>query len=98
MTKKVKSKVLEIMALALEFNGKPTKQELTGNKPTIFVDFAGHVCELDVGISMDGWSFSANSANKAVKLIYLDRPSAAKELDKTLTDLKTIIAKYEENR
>ena len=96
MKKKVKSKVLEIMALALEFNGKPTKQELTGNKPTIFVDFAGHVCKLDVGISMDGWSFSANKA--AVKLIYLDRPSAAKELDKTLTDLKTIIAKYEENR
>lgn len=28
---KVKSKVLEIMALALEFNGKPTKQELTGS-------------------------------------------------------------------
>lgn len=50
MTEKVKSKVLEIMALALEFNGKPTKQECTGNKPTIFVDFAGHVCELDVGI------------------------------------------------
>lgn len=81
------------MALALEFNGKPTKQELTGNKPTIFVDFAGHVCELDVGISMDGWSFSAN---KAVKLIYLDRPSAAKELDKTLKTLKAVIAEYEE--
>lgn len=95
MTKKVKSKVLEIMTLALEFNGKPTKQELTGNKTTIFVDFAGHVCELDVGIYMDGWSFSANNA---VKQIYLDRPSAAKELDRTLTDLKTIIAKYEENR
>ena len=93
MTKKVKSKVLEIMALALEFNGKPTKQELTGNKPTIFVDFAGHVCELDVGISMDGWSFSAN---KAVKLIYLDRQSAAKELDKTLKTLKAVIAEYEE--
>lgn len=93
MTEKVKSKVLEIMALALEFNGKPTKQECTGNKPTIFVDFAGHVCELDVGIYMDGWSFSAN---KDVKWMYLDSPSAAKELDRTLTDLKTIIAKYEE--
>lgn len=96
MTKKVKSKVLEIMALALEFNGKPTKQELTGNKPTIFVDFAGQVCELDVDICVDGWSFSAD---KEVKhMIYLDRPSAAKELDRTLTDLKTVIAKYEENR
>ena len=56
MTEKVKSKVLEIMALALEFNCKPTKQECTGNKPTIFVDFAGHVCELDVGIYMELFS------------------------------------------
>lgn len=95
MKKSIKEKVLEIMALALEFNSKPTKQELTGNKPTIFVDFAGHVCELDVGIYVDGWSFSAD---KEVKYMYLDRPSAAKELDRTLTDLKTIIAKYEENR
>lgn len=96
MTKKVKSKVLEIITLALEFNGKPTKQELTGNKPTIFVNFAGHVCELDVGICVDGWSFSAD---KEVKhMMYLDSPSAAKELDRTLKDLKTIIAKYEENR
>lgn len=95
MKKSIKEKVLEIMALALEFNGKPTKQELTGNKPTIFVDFAGHVCELDVGIYIDGWG---SSATKDVKLMYLDSPSAAKELDRTLTDLKTIIAKYEENR
>lgn len=96
MTENVKSKVLEIMALALEFNGKPTKQELTGNKPTIFVEFAGHVHELDVRIFIDGWSFSAN---KIVKhMIYLDRSSAAKELDRTLTGLKTIIAKYEKNR
>ena len=95
MKKSINEKVLEIMAVALEFNGKPTKQELTGNKPTIFVDFAGHVCELDVGIYMDGWS---SSANKDVKQMYLDSPSVAKELDRTLTDLKTIIAKYEENR
>ena len=36
MTKKVKSKVLEIIALALEFNGRSTKCECTGSKPTIF--------------------------------------------------------------
>lgn len=95
MTENVKSKVLEIMALALEFNGKPTKQELTGNKPTIFVEFAGHVCELDVRICEDGWSFSAKNVKH---MIYLSSPSAVKELDRTLTDLKTIIAKYEENR
>lgn len=96
MEKSIKEKVLEIMALALEFNGKPTRQEFTGNKPTISVEFAGHVCELDVRICEDGWSLSANKDVK--QMIYLDRPSAAKELDRTLTDLKTVIAKYEENR
>lgn len=95
MEKSIKEKVLEIMALALEFNCKPTKQEFTGNKPTIFVEFAGHVCELDVRICEDGWSFSAN---QDVKQMHLYSPSVAKELDRTLTDLKTIIAKYEENR
>lgn len=93
MKKSIKKKVLEIMALALEFNCKPTKQEFTGNKPTIFVEFAGHVCELDVRICEDGWSFSAKNVKH---MIYLDNPSAVKELNRTLTDLKTIIAKYEE--
>lgn len=54
MTKKVKSKVLEIMALALEFNGRSTKCECTGSKPTIFVNFSGHTCELDVNIYTQG--------------------------------------------
>lgn len=35
MTKKVKSKVLEIMALALEFNGRSTKCECTAMLSTV---------------------------------------------------------------
>lgn len=62
MTKKVKSKALEIMALALEFNGRSTKCECTGSKPTIFVNFSGHTCELDVNIYTQGWTFHNTNA------------------------------------
>lgn len=94
MTKKVKSKVLEIMALALEFNGRSTKCEYTGSKPTLFVEFYGHTCELDVDITTEGWS--PNSDRNVKNAIYLDRTSAVRELNKTLEMLKAIIAEYEE--
>ena len=58
MTKKVKSKVLEIMALALEFNGRSTKCEWTVSKPTIYFNFIVHTCELDVNICTQGVDFS----------------------------------------
>ena len=44
MKKSIKEKVLEIMALALEFNGKPTKQELTGYNPD-FIDTISYILE-----------------------------------------------------
>lgn len=96
MTKKVKSKVLEIMALALEFNGRSTKCECTGSKPTIFVNFSGHTCELDVNIYTQGWTFHNTNAREIRDIIYLDRTSTLKELNKTLKTLKAVIAEYEE--
>lgn len=101
MTKKVKSKVLEIMALALEFNGRSTKCECTGSKPTIFVNFSGHTCELDVNICTQGWTFHNTNAREIRDIIYLDRTSTLKastlkELNKTLKTLKAVIAEYEE--
>ena len=72
---------------------KAEKQEVTDKS----IDYCRQLnnAKKDADYYMDGWSFSAN---KDVKPMYLDSPSAAKELDRTLTDLKTIIAKYEENR
>lgn len=98
MTKKVKSKVLEIIALALEFNGRSTKCECTGSKPTIFVNFSGHTCELDVNICTQGWTFHNTNAREIRDVIYLDldRTLTLKELNKTLKTLKAVIAEYEE--
>lgn len=96
MTKKVKSKVLEIMTLALEFNGRSTKCECTGSKPTIFVNFSGHTCELDVNICTQGWTYHNTNAREIRDIIYLDRTSTLKELNQTLKTLKAVIAEYEE--
>ena len=86
------------MALALEFNGRSTKCECTGSKPTIFVNFSGHTCELDVNICTQGWTFHNTNAREIRDIIYLDldRTSTLKELNKTLKTLKAVIAEYEE--
>ncbi len=98
MKKSIKEKVLEIMTLALEFNGRSTKCECTGSKPTIFVNFSGNTCELDVNICTQGWTFHNTNAREIRDIIYLDldRTSTLKELNKTLKTLKAVIAEYEE--
>lgn len=60
----IQEKVLKIMQLALEINDTPTKQETTGDKPTVFVDFSGHVCTLSVQIHSHGWNrFNSKTLN-----------------------------------
>lgn len=47
---------LEITALALKVNSLDMrKQDVSGNLPTAFIDFSGHVAELTVEIYKSGW-------------------------------------------
>ena len=46
ITESVRKKVLEIMELAMLINDSPTQQEYTGNKPTVFVEYSGHLANL----------------------------------------------------
>lgn len=55
ITESVRKKVLEIMELAMLINDSPTEQEYTGNKPTVFVEFSGHIAELHTHIAPEGW-------------------------------------------
>ena len=94
MNESVKNKVLEIMALAVEFNNTATKTELTDNKPTFFVDFSGHTCEFAVHIYPEGWS--NNKMNKVKSLVtYLDKYNAEEKLDSTLITMKKTISDWE---
>lgn len=47
--------VKQIFNLALAINTNRTRQSTTGNKPTVFISFFGHVAGVDVSISRNGW-------------------------------------------
>ena len=48
--------VKQIFNLALAINPNDTTQDRTGEKPTVFVNFSGHVAGVDVRIYPNGWS------------------------------------------
>lgn len=48
-------KLHEIFDLCLRLNPVQTKQELTGNKPTVFFWFSGHTNDIEVSIYEKGW-------------------------------------------
>lgn len=94
MNENIKSKALKILSLALDFNNTRTKCSLTGGKPTVFVDFAGHTCQLDVRVNHHGWDDDFEPATDIC--IYLDENSTAEqELDATLETLEKLIMDWE---
>ena len=48
--------VKQIFNLALAVNPNDTTQDKTGEKPTVFVNFSGHVAGIAVRIYRNGWS------------------------------------------
>lgn len=48
-------KLKRILDLALKLNPSETKREVTGSKPTIFVEFSGHVGTVYVRVYRNGW-------------------------------------------
>lgn len=96
MNENIKSKALKILSLALDFNNTRTKCSLTGYKPTVFVDFSGHTCELDVQINHYGWGDDFEPETNVC--IYLDESrnsTAEQKLDAVLETLKKLITDYE---
>ena len=65
--------VKQIFNLALAVNPNDTIQDKTGGKPTVFVNFSGHVAGIDVRIYLNGWSSSADVDSEMITyIIYLD--------------------------
>ena len=94
MNENIKSKALKILSLALDFNSTRTKCSLTGGKPTVFVAFAGHTCQLDVQVNHHGWDGDFEPETDIC--IYLDENSTAEqELDATLETLEKLIIDWE---
>ena len=58
--------VKQIFNLALAVNPNDTRQDKTGGKPTVFVNFSGHVAGVDVRIYLNGWSLSPDVDSKVI--------------------------------
>lgn len=94
MNENIKSKIMKIIALAIEFNDTRTQKCYTGNKPTVWVNFSGHTCQLDVNISHEGWDKFAEAEPRMC--IYLDdNKNAEVELDAAFETLKKLIMDWE---
>lgn len=86
----IKDKVKRIIDLAVDFNDSETRQDVTGNKPTVFVDFCGHTCQLDVSIHRKGYD---SWEDRFSNTVYLDQSDAIEKLNEIINVLeKTIVA------
>ena len=63
--------VKQIFNLALAINPNDTKQDKTGNKPTVSVRFSGIIAGVEVRIYPTGWD-SEKSCSRTLYIIYLD--------------------------
>ena len=83
----INRKAQRILELAMKINNTPTKQSETGNKPTIFVWFSGHINQLQVWIYSNGWFPNATSDY----YYFLDLSNDTDEkFDECITRLKQI--------
>lgn len=51
----VEAKIFEVVRLGLLLNPMPTQREKTMDKPTVFINFLGHVALLQISIHSNGW-------------------------------------------
>ena len=92
MSNEIIDKVLRIMELAMLINPTSTNKELTGDKPTVFVNFQGHCNCLCISVHPEGWEpdYDINNDIKYYRA-YLDTDEdAAKTLDKAIERLEGI--------
>lgn len=55
--KRMRAKVHKVVDLVLDINGLcPRRRSETGDKPTAFMYFSGHVAGISVDICKNGWS------------------------------------------
>lgn len=86
MTKEIMQKTIKIVEIAMMLNSEPTQKEISGNKPTIFVEFMGHIGGVTVTIHSNGWQSDERSDYSW--FITFDKEKRAKnQLDEVIAKL-----------
>ena len=82
--KRRRQQICKVLDLCLQINGlQKSNQECTGNHPTAFFRFSGHVALMEVDVHEHGWTFGGDS-DKEYRA-HLDQP---KKLEKLIQQLK----------
>lgn len=68
--KTISKQITQIIQLCYQINYEETNRGVTGNLPTVFLDFMGHTCQLNVRIYADGWTGKEDPDYSAS--VYLD--------------------------
>lgn len=72
--KRRREKVLQVLDLALQVNGlNERSQKKTGNLPTVFFYFAGHVANIEIDIHKNGWNSMESNLYDSYKFYTDDR-------------------------
>ncbi|EEG56989.1 hypothetical protein [Enterocloster asparagiformis] len=83
--KRRRAEVHRVLDLVLDINGiEARREEVTGNLPTAFLRFSGHVSGLYVSVHEKGWQ--AYSSPDYTADIYIDQ----KHLRQMITDLEVM--------
>lgn len=97
MDNNLSEKVSKIMELAILFNPFPTNKEDTGNKPTVFVQFSGHISILNVFIYGNGWDANDEyNSYQMYRIRFDDKNKAEVKLDEIINELEQLIEKWGE--
>ena len=103
----IKDKISYLIDLCLEVQrgrdgnieartSKKCRYELTNDKigPTVFFEFSGHVCSLEIRIFKNGWGYFAEFDERFQ--FYLDKEIDKEEFERCKTMLEEIIRKQKE--
>ena len=98
----IASKMSAIMNLAYRLNHIPTAQDCTGNKPTVFIYFFGHVGRIEVTVCPDGYAEECiDTRNKDAKMTtyktYYYQQEGIKTLDACICFLERLLEENREN-
>lgn len=97
-TERAQRLVTEIFEFVIRNNAVPTRRELTGEHPTFFVWYSGHINELTVHISPNGWSGSEEDETYDVYLStdeHITAEEIESELEKVLARMAKVMNEWE---
>lgn len=91
MIDRFEKKIIKALELGLKLNPMSTMRRYTGDKPTVFLNFYGHIAAFHVDICLEGWDEKPPylTAKKQWE-IYFDRDSE-QQIDSQLDDIITTL-------